>query len=957
MYAKLVDRLLELQHEVPPDLVAKIRQNAGQILNFDTGTLKILHDTVGHWGFDYIRKIFNFPPKSLDCPDPVCQPCLEAQFKDRKKSSEALTEAPRKGFRICSDVSAKWPRTNFGGKTDLQRFQLHRDEYTGKGWVTFVQRKDQCKTEVIHLISQINNEIAPFKVAEHQTDGGTEYLNKWLNDALAEQGVKPRNSEPYCQWQNGIIERFVDVIQKSAKAMMFRGNAPEEDWPNAINHAVYLHNMITDAVTDLSPNFKWDGIEVKDVVKDLTNMGPLFCQVMAKRYVGGKRQKKAETCIFMGKSPSSPGIIMRPVGGKIDGRKMFTGQVVTYDRTTFPYANLKVPRPKSAKAHAYESDTDQEGDQILNADPEDPEDTTSSEDSEDSDDGGVVEDTYRPPPLPIEKKIVVTEPEVEYIPDGKVDRQNGYEIVEILRHQTRKKNGRNHTKYLVKWKGDWEDSWITARACRGAPELMQEYERKAGIASSNILENVLLRVFNGRLELITNAENQVPENNEFKDLFDPKTQARIADPVVRKQLENHPYRENFILASLKEKMENLGWKTYVEVPIAEVPRESKILRSVVVYTTKYNDRGEIEKFKVRVCLDGSRLTIDESETYESIANFSIIRMLLCMAVRYDCGIAVTDVKNFFLQAKLPEDKVYYAHIPDGWENNAPGTHVAKVMAPWYGLPEAAKLAGDQLAAALVKVGLVENPWFPKVFSNWFGEDFVCCATHIDDAPWIFNNKKKFMEIVEKLDKIFKLKVNLEPTQILGCQLDWDKERGIFKMHQGPFNRDNYSNKKGFKPVKSPGYIPQVIPNPAAEVEKITASVSEVKEFQKRVGCLNWGNQTDASSCFTTRKLAKVMLNPQPADWVALQRQENYKACFPEMGAVWRRADPPQPLKKGMNLDCLVWFVDADWAADRENAKSVTGWCTHFGNSGMFDWCSKQQTCVSQSSCESEVTCS
>jgi hypothetical protein len=149
----------------------------------------------------------------------------------------------------------------------------------------------------------------------------------------------------------------------------------------------------------------------------------------------------------------------------------------------------------------------------------------------------------------------------------------------------------------------------------------------------------------------------------------------------------------------------------------------------------------------------------------------------------------------------------------------------------------------------------------------------------------------------------------------------------------------------------------VIANPAAEVVKKQAGVEEVKQFQKRVGCLNWGGQTDASSCYTTRKLAKVMLNPQTADWDALERQENYKACHPEMGAVWRRADPPQKLTKGMSLDCLVWFVDADWAADRESAKSVTGWCTHFGDSGMFDWCSKQQTCVSQSSCESEVTAS
>ena len=262
------------------------------------------------------------------------------------------------------------------------------------------------------------------------------------------------------------------------------------------------------------------------------------------------------------------------------------------------------------------------------------------------------------------KSVVVAEPIQGYIPDGKVDNEDGFEILQNLSHKTKSKNDTKQTQYLVKCKGDWEESWVSVITRRGAPELMQEYQKKAadGIVSADILENVLLKVFNGRLEFVTNADNQVPENNEFKDLFDPKTQVRIPDPVGKKQLETYPYRGHFILASLNEKMENLGWKTYVEVPISKVPKDAKILRSVVVYCTKYNDREEIEIFEVRVCLQlvGSRLNIDESETYENIASFSIIRMLLCMAIRYDCVIAVTDVKNFFLEAKLPEDKVYCA---------------------------------------------------------------------------------------------------------------------------------------------------------------------------------------------------------------------------------------------------------------------------------------------------------
>ena len=553
----------------------------------------------------------------MDCPDPVCTSCLEAQYKDRKIKTEALNAAPRKGFRIHSDVSGKWARTTFRGQTDVQRFQLHRDEFTSKGWVTFVQRKDQCKTEVVTLISQINNEIAPFKVSEHQTDGGSEYLNKWLNNSLAAQGIRHRNSEPHCQYQNGVIESFMDVIQRSAKAMMFRGHAPEEDWPYAVSHAVYLHNKIVGGVTGVSPNYLWNGLEPKDVIGDLTKMGPLFCQMTAKRYESGKMSKKADNNIFMGKSFTSSGVIMRPMGGKVEGRKLHTGEVVTFDRTDFPYANLNVPRPKITKPIVYESDTDQDsdGEFIPNAHPEESEDseiTASSESEESSVDGGEEsEDDCKPQPRePIEKKeppIIITLP--EYIPDGKIGKKAGYEVMEILSHRIRKKKNRKTLQYLVKWKGDWKDEWISSRAL-SARELIMAYEEKIGqkiSAGDSVLQNVILRMCAGRLELITNAENQIPEHNEFKDLFNPKTQQKIPDPVGEKELEKHPYRDYFVMAKMREKLENLGWNTYIEVPRSEVPPGTKILRSVIVYCTKYNDRGEIEKFKVRVCLDGSRV--------------------------------------------------------------------------------------------------------------------------------------------------------------------------------------------------------------------------------------------------------------------------------------------------------------------------------------------------------------
>ena len=278
------------------------------------------------------------------------------------------------------------------------------------------------------------------------------------------------------------------------------------------------------------------------------------------------------------------------------------------------------------------------------------------------------------------------------------------------------------------------------------------------------------------------------EESPFKHLFDIKQRARPKPPVGYKNMLKHEFAEYFQQASIKEKLQNLHWKAYEEVPIKDVPKGTKILRPMTAYDIKYNTRGEIEKFKSRVCLDGSRTTVPEDETYETIANFGTIRMLLCLATRYGMDIVQTDVKNFFLQARMPPGKEYYAYIPDGWAENDPNTHVAKVLAPWYGLKESAKIAGDQLADIFANVGLKESVMMPKVFYKWIGDDLIIGATHIDDAIWITTNMKFLKQLLDEVDKSFELTRTYNPTKLLGIEIEYDKKRGLMKLHQGSYIR-------------------------------------------------------------------------------------------------------------------------------------------------------------------------
>ena len=116
----------------------------------------------------------------------------------------------------------------------------------------------------------------------------------------------------------------------------------------------------------------------------------------------------------------------------------------------------------------------------------------------------------------------------------------------------------------------------------------------------------------------------------------------------------------------------------------------------------------------------------------------------------------------------------------------------------------------------------------------------------------------------------------------------------------------------------------------------------------------WALQTDPSSAYTVKRIASGMVNPQPHHWNMLDRLKRYRYHNADMGIIFRAADPPEELKKGHNLDCLTIYADADLAGDRNDSRSTSGYSVHFGDSGMFDWKSKKQTCICQSSCESEI---
>ena len=79
-------------------------------------------------------------------------------MRETKTGTEALTAAPRYGYRLHTDMSRKMPVTNAFGIQDVQRYQLTGDEFSGSLWVKFCQRKSGGAGLVLEVIDAINNE-------------------------------------------------------------------------------------------------------------------------------------------------------------------------------------------------------------------------------------------------------------------------------------------------------------------------------------------------------------------------------------------------------------------------------------------------------------------------------------------------------------------------------------------------------------------------------------------------------------------------------------------------------------------------------------------------------------------------------------------------------------------------------------------------------------------------------
>lgn len=377
-------------------------------------------------------------------------------------------------------------------------------------------------------------------------------------------------------------------------------------------------------------------------------------------------------------------------------------------------------------------------------------------------------------------------------------------------------------------------------------------------------------------------------------------------------------------------LQNKVWK------LADLPPGCKPLGSKWIFKRKMKVDGTIDKYKARLVIQGFRQKegIDYFDTYAPVARISTIRLLLALAAIHNLVIHQMDVKTAFLNGELDEE--IYMKQPEGFVMPGHENKVCKLVKSLYGLKQAPKQWHQKFDEIVLSSGFVLNQADKCVYSKFDdSKNGVIICLYVDDMLIFGTNQDQVDETKEFLSSKFAMKDMGEAEVILGIKIMREnKGLSISQSHYIEKILDKFDF-KNCSPTSTP-MDPQLklLPNKGKAVSQL--------EYSKRIGSLMYAMiSTRPDIAYAVGKLSRFTSNPSTFHWRALDRvfqylkgTVDYKLTYIGFPSV------------------IEGFSDASWISNKEDHSSTSGWVFLLGG-GAISWASKKQTCITNSTMESE----
>lgn len=429
-------------------------------------------------------------------------------------------------------------------------------------------------------------------------------------------------------------------------------------------------------------------------------------------------------------------------------------------------------------------------------------------------------------------------------------------------------------------------------------------------------------------------KNVPPTKLTYKVLTEHATEPRTWDEMLRMT----PRERKLWSAAAEEEMHCLNQHRVWE--LTELPPGKKTISCKWVFKAKLDGDGQIHAYKARLVARGfsQRYGEDYDETYAPVVKHETIRVLLVVAAQRGLHVRHLDVRSAYLNGELNEE--IYMEQPQGFEEPGQEDKVLKLRKSLYGLKQSARVWNKRATEVFSELGFQQGIADQCLYSRKEEDGSITYVLlYVDDLLVAGQSAESTEKVSRELQNYFDIKDLGDVSHYLGIQVE-RQANGSFLLNQ---------KAKITKLLEDHGLLESKPVATPMETGFLSAGTTESAElpnntlYRKAIGSLLYiATVSRLDIAVAVSILSRRVEKPTQQDWNAVKRVMRYlaftinkKLCLPS--------------SESIELNC---YVDADWAGEKIDRKSTSGYVFLLGK-GAVAWSSRKQTSVAMSSTEAE----
>ncbi|KAJ9523409.1 hypothetical protein QJQ45_005317 [Haematococcus lacustris] len=374
--------------------------------------------------------------------------------------------------------------------------------------------------------------------------------------------------------------------------------------------------------------------------------------------------------------------------------------------------------------------------------------------------------------------------------------------------------------------------------------------------------------------------------------------------------------------------------------LVERPSGARVLPTKWVLKIKRDATGAIEKFKARLVAKGFMQVsgVDVGDVYAPVSKHTTLRSLLALAAARDMEVHQIDVEAAFLNGTLQPDEVIHIQQPEGFEEGSPNT-VCRLQKALYGLRQAPRAWHAKLKQELEGMGFCASESDPALFMLSRPAGTVYLLVYVDDC--LLCTEKGDLEsldfVKQRLSSVFGIKDLGQTRWFLGMQISRDRAQGTLQLDQQQYIKELLST---YNMTEAHSKAVPMAPGTKL-VKEGDALDTAHHSYSALVGSLLYLSCcTRPDIAYAVGALARHLAAPTQQHWAAPKAVLSYLKGTASQGLVFGGSDS------------LQGYCDADYAGDKDTARSTTGYVFTL-HGAAISWSSRLQPTVAMSTAEAE----